>query len=99
MKLLCSRGVSSLPTSIFGLLLSYVKLSVLRFILFQFFPTAEESIDYYNQKRCFDGKALVLPSQIVSVFVLFLPSWRPYQALKVSFLMYILTLTEICQIF
>ncbi|RXH99887.1 hypothetical protein DVH24_021689 [Malus domestica] len=32
----------------------------------QFFPTAEESIDYYNQKRCFDGKGLVLPSQIVS---------------------------------
>ncbi|KAL2939344.1 Phosphatidylinositol 3 4 5-trisphosphate 3-phosphatase and protein-tyrosine-phosphatase PTEN2A [Bienertia sinuspersici] len=29
-----------------------------------FFPTAEESIDYYNQKRCFDAKALVLPSQI-----------------------------------
>ena len=32
----------------------------------QFFPTAEECIDYYNQKRCYDGKALVLPSQIVS---------------------------------
>ncbi|KAH9615644.1 hypothetical protein KSS87_018107, partial [Heliosperma pusillum] len=29
-----------------------------------FFPTAEESIDSYNQKRCIDGKALVLPSQI-----------------------------------
>ncbi|KAK6916414.1 hypothetical protein RJ641_019275 [Dillenia turbinata] len=29
-----------------------------------FFPTAEESIDYYNQKRCVDGKGLVLPSQI-----------------------------------
>jgi phosphatidylinositol-3,4,5-trisphosphate 3-phosphatase/dual-specificity protein phosphatase PTEN len=34
-------------------------------ILIQFFPTAEESIDYYNQKRCFDAKGLVLPSQIV----------------------------------
>lgn len=33
----------------------------------QFFPTAEESIDYYNQKRCVDGKGLVLPSQIVSL--------------------------------
>uniref|UniRef100_A0A1J3IGQ2 Phosphatidylinositol 3,4,5-trisphosphate 3-phosphatase and dual-specificity protein phosphatase PTEN n=1 Tax=Noccaea caerulescens TaxID=107243 RepID=A0A1J3IGQ2_NOCCA len=30
----------------------------------KFFPTAEEAIDYYNQKRCVDGKALVLPSQI-----------------------------------
>jgi phosphatidylinositol-3,4,5-trisphosphate 3-phosphatase/dual-specificity protein phosphatase PTEN len=36
-------------------------------ISLQFFPTAEESIDYYNQKRCFDGKGLVLPSQIVSL--------------------------------
>lgn len=34
----------------------------------QFFPTAEEAIDYFNQKRCVDGKALVLPSQIVSQF-------------------------------
>jgi phosphatidylinositol-3,4,5-trisphosphate 3-phosphatase/dual-specificity protein phosphatase PTEN len=32
----------------------------------QFFPTAEESIEYYNQKRCVDGKGLILPSQIVS---------------------------------
>lgn len=32
----------------------------------QFFPTAEEAMEYYNQKRCVDGKALVLPSQIVS---------------------------------
>ncbi|KAL3350530.1 hypothetical protein AABB24_023131 [Solanum stoloniferum] len=30
----------------------------------KFFPTAEESMDYYNQKRCVDGKGLVLPSQI-----------------------------------
>lgn len=30
----------------------------------KFFPTAEESIDYYNKKRCIDGKGLVLPSQI-----------------------------------
>ncbi|KAJ0074593.1 hypothetical protein Patl1_37546 [Pistacia atlantica] len=30
----------------------------------KFFPTTEESIDYYNQKRCVDGKGLVLPSQI-----------------------------------
>ena len=37
----------------------------------QFFPAAEESIDYYNQKRCFDGKGLVLPSQIVSSALLY----------------------------
>lgn len=36
--------------------------------LLQFFPTAEESMDYYNQKRCIDGKGLVLPSQIVSLY-------------------------------
>ncbi|XP_074286279.1 phosphatidylinositol 3,4,5-trisphosphate 3-phosphatase and protein-tyrosine-phosphatase PTEN2A-like [Silene latifolia] len=41
-----------------GLMIS----SLLLFL--KFFPTAEESIDSYNQKRCIDGKALVLPSQI-----------------------------------
>ncbi|KAL5562445.1 hypothetical protein UlMin_032192 [Ulmus minor] len=41
-----------------GLMIS----SLLLFL--KFFPTAEESIDYYNQKRCFDGKGLILPSQI-----------------------------------
>ncbi|KAJ4870603.1 PTEN 2 [Raphanus sativus] len=30
----------------------------------KFFPTAEECMDFYNQKRCVDGKGLVLPSQI-----------------------------------
>ncbi|KAK7307653.1 hypothetical protein VNO77_40899 [Canavalia gladiata] len=34
------------------------------FLFLKFFPTAEEAIDYFNQKRCIDGKALVLPSQI-----------------------------------
>ncbi|KAK8693122.1 hypothetical protein V6N13_070716 [Hibiscus sabdariffa] len=33
-------------------------------LFLKFFPTAEEAIDYFNQKRCIDGKALVLPSQI-----------------------------------
>ncbi|KAL7230453.1 hypothetical protein ACSBR2_008851 [Camellia fascicularis] len=28
----------------------------------KFFPTAEECIEYYNQKRCLDGKGLILPS-------------------------------------
>ncbi|QCE08516.1 phosphatidylinositol 3,4,5-trisphosphate 3-phosphatase and protein-tyrosine-phosphatase PTEN2A [Vigna unguiculata] len=41
-----------------GLMIS----SLLLFL--KFFPTAEESMDYYNQKRCVDGKGLVLPSQI-----------------------------------
>ncbi|OWM82150.1 hypothetical protein CDL15_Pgr001724 [Punica granatum] len=30
----------------------------------KFFPTAEEAMSYYNEKRCVDAKALVLPSQI-----------------------------------
>ncbi|KAE9596683.1 hypothetical protein Lal_00007543 [Lupinus albus] len=33
-------------------------------LFLKFFPTAEEAIDYFNKKRCIDGKALVLPSQI-----------------------------------
>ncbi|GLU20069.1 hypothetical protein SLE2022_362840 [Rubroshorea leprosula] len=33
-------------------------------LFLKFFPTAEEAINYYNQKRCVDGRALVLPSQI-----------------------------------
>ncbi|KAL4353551.1 hypothetical protein GQ457_06G035560 [Hibiscus cannabinus] len=33
-------------------------------LFLKFFPNAEEAIDYFNQKRCIDGKALVLPSQI-----------------------------------
>ncbi|GLJ44265.1 hypothetical protein SUGI_0925800 [Cryptomeria japonica] len=41
-----------------GLMIS----SLLLFL--KFYPTAEESISYYNQKRCTDGKGLVLPSQI-----------------------------------
>ncbi|XP_027160633.1 phosphatidylinositol 3,4,5-trisphosphate 3-phosphatase and protein-tyrosine-phosphatase PTEN2A [Coffea eugenioides] len=49
----CKAGMARTGLMISSLLL-YLK----------FFPTAEESIDYYNQKRCFDGKALVLPSQI-----------------------------------
>ncbi|KAL7225064.1 hypothetical protein ACSBR1_020378 [Camellia fascicularis] len=42
-----------------GLMIS----SLLLFL--KFFPTAEECIEYYNQKRCLDGKGLILPSQIV----------------------------------
>lgn len=49
----CKAGMARTGLMIASLLL-YLK----------FFPTAEESIDYYNQKRCIDGKGLVLPSQI-----------------------------------
>ncbi|PON40818.1 Tensin phosphatase, C2 domain containing protein [Parasponia andersonii] len=49
----CKAGMARTGLMISSLLL-YLK----------FFPTAEESMDYYNQKRCFDGKGLVLPSQI-----------------------------------
>ncbi|KAK9678511.1 hypothetical protein RND81_11G216500 [Saponaria officinalis] len=41
-----------------GLMIS----SLLLFL--KFCPTAEESIDLFNQKRCIDGRGLVLPSQI-----------------------------------
>ncbi|KAI4314996.1 hypothetical protein L6164_027850 [Bauhinia variegata] len=33
-------------------------------LFLKFFPTAEEAIDYYNKRRCTDGKALHNPSQI-----------------------------------
>lgn len=49
----CKAGMARTGLMISSLLL-YLK----------FYPTAEESIAYYNQKRCIDGKGLVLPSQI-----------------------------------
>ncbi|CAN6450880.1 unnamed protein product [Victoria cruziana] len=49
----CKAGMARTGLMISSLLL-YLK----------FFPTAEESMSYYNQKRCVDGKGLVLPSQI-----------------------------------
>ncbi|WOK96761.1 hypothetical protein Cni_G05468 [Canna indica] len=49
----CKAGMARTGLMISSLLL-YLK----------FFPTAEESMEYYNQKRCIDGKGLVLPSQI-----------------------------------
>lgn len=45
---------------------NFLQLDFFSFYNGQFFPTAEESIEYYNQKRCVDGKGLILPSQIVS---------------------------------
>ncbi|KAE8707238.1 cysteine proteinase RD21a-like [Hibiscus syriacus] len=47
----CKAGMARTGLMISSLLL-YLK----------FFPTGEESINYYNQKRCVDGKGLVLPS-------------------------------------
>ncbi|KAH7520234.1 hypothetical protein FEM48_Zijuj08G0122600 [Ziziphus jujuba var. spinosa] len=49
----CKAGMARTGLMICSLLL-FLKL----------FPTAEEAMEYYNQKRCVDGKALVLPSQI-----------------------------------
>uniref|UniRef100_A0A7N0U9Q6 Uncharacterized protein n=1 Tax=Kalanchoe fedtschenkoi TaxID=63787 RepID=A0A7N0U9Q6_KALFE len=49
----CKAGMARTGLMICSLLL-YLK----------FFPTSEEVIDYYNQKRCVDGKGLGLPSQI-----------------------------------
>ncbi|CAK9868851.1 unnamed protein product [Sphagnum jensenii] len=49
----CKAGMARTGLMITSLLL-YLK----------FFPSAEESINYYNQKRCVDGKGLVLPSQL-----------------------------------
>lgn len=49
----CKAGMGRTGLMICSLLL-YLK----------FFPTAEEAIDSFNQKRCVDGKALTLPSQI-----------------------------------
>jgi hypothetical protein len=37
---------------------------------FQLFSTSKECVDFFNEKRCIDGKGLVLPSQIVSAFFL-----------------------------
>ncbi|KAL3680800.1 hypothetical protein R1sor_023756 [Riccia sorocarpa] len=49
----CKAGMARTGLMICSLLL-YLK----------FFPTSEESINHYNQRRCVDGKGLVLPSQI-----------------------------------
>ncbi|GAB2282648.1 Phosphatidylinositol 3,4,5-trisphosphate 3-phosphatase and protein-tyrosine-phosphatase pten2a [Dionaea muscipula] len=51
----CKAGMGRTGLMISSLLL-YLK----------FCPTAEESIDYFNQRRCIDGKGLILPSQIFS---------------------------------
>lgn len=71
-KLFCQSAYSWLKEDIENVVVIHCKAGIARtglmicslLLFLKFFPTAEEAIDYYNQKRCMDGKALVLPSQI-----------------------------------
>ncbi|XP_047321706.1 phosphatidylinositol 3,4,5-trisphosphate 3-phosphatase and protein-tyrosine-phosphatase PTEN2A-like [Impatiens glandulifera] len=71
-SLFCQSAYSWLKEDIQNVVVVHCKAGMARtglmitsLILFlKFFPTAKECIDYYNQKRCIDGKGLVLPSQI-----------------------------------
>lgn len=68
----------------------------------QFFPTAEESMEYYKRKRCVDGKGHVLPCQIVSLLLamqrLFLGD-DSYTSLILIFFFLLLLFPETCQVF
>lgn len=71
-KLFCQSAYSWLKEDILNVVVVHCKagkartgLMICSLLLFlKFFPTAGECIDYYNQKRCVDGKGLILPSQI-----------------------------------
>ncbi|KAK6924018.1 hypothetical protein RJ641_010218 [Dillenia turbinata] len=71
-KLFCQSAYSWLKEDIENVVVVHCKAGMGRtglmisslLLYLKFFPTAEESIKYFNQKRCVDGKALVLPSQI-----------------------------------
>ncbi|KAF5738227.1 Phosphatidylinositol-3 4 5-trisphosphate 3-phosphatase [Tripterygium wilfordii] len=71
-KLFCQSAYSWLKEDIQNVIVVHCKagmgrtgLMICSLLLFlKFFPTVEEAIDYFNKKRCVDGKALVLPSQI-----------------------------------
>ncbi|VFQ58370.1 unnamed protein product [Cuscuta campestris] len=71
-KLFCQSAYLWLKEDIVNVVVIHCKagkartgLMICSLLLFlKFFTTAEECIDYYNQKRCVDGKGLILPSQI-----------------------------------
>ncbi|XP_073009734.1 phosphatidylinositol 3,4,5-trisphosphate 3-phosphatase and protein-tyrosine-phosphatase PTEN2A-like isoform X1 [Typha latifolia] len=71
-KLFCQSAYSWLKEDIENVVVVHCKAGIARtglmisslLLYLKFLPTAEESIEYYNQKRCVDGKGLVLPSQI-----------------------------------
>ncbi|KAM0057874.1 putative phosphoric monoester hydrolase [Helianthus debilis subsp. tardiflorus] len=68
----CQSAYSWLKSDILNVVVVHCKagkartgLMICSLLLFlKFFPTAHECIDYYNQRRCVDGKGLILPSQI-----------------------------------
>ncbi|KAI3813373.1 hypothetical protein L1987_18096 [Smallanthus sonchifolius] len=70
----CQSAYSWLKDDILNVVVVHCKagkartgLMICSLLLFlKIFPTAHECIDYYNQRRCVDGKGLILPSQIVS---------------------------------
>uniref|UniRef100_A0A5B6ZKZ1 Phosphatidylinositol-3,4,5-trisphosphate 3-phosphatase n=1 Tax=Davidia involucrata TaxID=16924 RepID=A0A5B6ZKZ1_DAVIN len=70
--LFCQSAYSWLKEDILNVVVVHCKAGMARtglmisslLLFLKFFPTAEECIDYYNQKRCVDGKGLILPSQI-----------------------------------
>ncbi|XP_019194961.1 PREDICTED: phosphatidylinositol 3,4,5-trisphosphate 3-phosphatase and protein-tyrosine-phosphatase PTEN2A-like [Ipomoea nil] len=71
-KLFCQSAYTWLKEDIVNVVVVHCKagkartgLMICSLLLFlKFFSTAEECIDYYNQKRCVDSKGLILPSQI-----------------------------------
>ncbi|KAM3363461.1 phosphatidylinositol 3,4,5-trisphosphate 3-phosphatase and protein-tyrosine-phosphatase PTEN2A [Capsicum galapagoense] len=71
-KLFCLSAYAWLKEDILNVVVVHCKAGMARtglmicslLLFLKFFPTAEECINYYNQKRCVDGKALILPSQI-----------------------------------
>ncbi|CAI9110226.1 OLC1v1010219C1 [Oldenlandia corymbosa var. corymbosa] len=71
-KLFCHSAYSWLKEDILNVVVVHCKAGMARtglmicslLLFLKFFPTAEECIEYYNQKRCVDGKGLILPSQI-----------------------------------